>query len=69
MSFDEKYQAGESYKTSKEDTSSLLDNPEKLVADLMKDFAGVRSQASPAELLGLVKQLLQKGQPLDDKKG
>jgi hypothetical protein len=69
MSFDEKYQAGESYKTSKEDPSSLLDNPEKLVADLMKDFAGVRSQASPAELLGLVKQLLQKGQPLDDKKG
>ncbi|SPJ72098.1 related to linoleate diol synthase [Fusarium torulosum] len=69
MSFDEKYQAGESYKASKEDPSSLLDNPEKLVADLMKDFAGIRSQASPAELLGLVKGLLQKGQPLDDKKG
>ncbi|KAM0207497.1 hypothetical protein ACHAQD_012015 [Fusarium lateritium] len=69
MSFDEKYQAGESYKTSKEDPSSLLDNPEKLVADLMKDFAGVRSQANPAQLLGLVKELLQKGQPLDDKKG
>ncbi|UZP35518.1 hypothetical protein NXS19_003334 [Fusarium pseudograminearum] len=70
MSFNEKYQAGESYKdTSKEDPSSLLDNPEKLVADLMKDFAGVRSQASPADLLALVKQLLSKGQPLDDKKG
>jgi hypothetical protein len=69
-SFTEKFQAGESYKdTSKEDPSSLLDNPEKLVADLMKDFAGVRSQASPADLLALVKQLLSKGQPLDDKKG
>jgi linoleate 10R-lipoxygenase len=70
MSFNEKYQAGESYKdTSKEDPSGLLDNPEKLVADLIKDYSGVRSQASPADLLALVKQLLQKGQPLDDKKG
>jgi hypothetical protein len=69
MSFNEKFQAGESYGDSKEDPSSLLNNPEKLVADLMKDFAGVRSQASPAQLLGLVKELLQKGQPLDDKKG
>lgn len=69
MSFNEKFQAGESYGASKEDPASLLTNPEKLVADLMKDFAGVRSQASPAQLLGLVKELLQKGQPLDDKKG
>jgi linoleate 10R-lipoxygenase len=70
MSFNEKFQAGESYKdTSKEDPSGLLDNPEKLVADLIKDYSGVRSQASPADLLALVKQLLQKGQPLDDKKG
>ncbi|KAF5572016.1 Psi-producing oxygenase C [Fusarium pseudoanthophilum] len=69
MSFNEKFQAGESYGGSKEDPASLLNNPEKLVADLMKDFAGVRSQASPAQLLGLVKELLQKGQPLDDKKG
>lgn len=69
-SFNEKFQAGESYKdTSKEDPSSLLDNPEKLVTDLMKDFTGLRSQITPPDLLALVKQLLQKGQPLDDKKG
>ncbi|KAF5026379.1 hypothetical protein F66182_1507 [Fusarium sp. NRRL 66182] len=69
MSFSEKYQAGESYKDSRDDASGLLADPEKLVADLVRDYAGVRSQASPAQLLALVKGLLQKGQPMDDRKG
>ncbi|KAF4461846.1 hypothetical protein FALBO_11355 [Fusarium albosuccineum] len=69
MSFNEKFQAGESYASEKKDTEALLNDPVKLAADILKDYAGVRSQASPAQLAELIKELLSKGVPLDDKKG
>ncbi|KAK7422650.1 hypothetical protein QQX98_001438 [Neonectria punicea] len=69
MSVNEKYQAGETYGEARKSSSSLLDDPAKLAADLLKDYAGLRSQVSVTEVAGLIKELLQKGQPLDDKKG
>lgn len=69
MSFNEKYQGGESYSDPKKSSANLLFDPAKLAADLLKDYAGVRSQASLADIADLVKELMSKGQPLDDKKG
>ncbi|KPM36966.1 Psi-producing oxygenase A [Neonectria ditissima] len=69
MSVNEKYQAGETYGEGRKSSSSLLDDPTKLATDLLKDFAGLRSQVSVPEVAGLIKELMQKGQPLDDKKG
>ncbi|KAI1106136.1 heme peroxidase [Jackrogersella minutella] len=68
--YKEKFQAGEAYgDTEKESTDFSFSDPAKIAADLLKECEGLRSQASPAEIAGLVKELLQKGKPLDDKKG
>lgn len=69
MSFDEKYQDGEAYGDAKKAPSNIFADPLKLATDLLRDYAGVRNQASLPELLGLIKELLNKGEPLDDKKG
>ncbi|KAM5353671.1 hypothetical protein ACJ41O_000321 [Fusarium nematophilum] len=69
MSFNEKFQAGESYGEARKGSSSIFSDPLKLAQDLLKDYAGVRSQASVTDIVGLIKELLQKGEPLDDKKG
>lgn len=67
--FNQKYQAGESYGEDRQSSSSFFADPAKAAADILKDYVGIRGQTTPAELLGLIKELLQKGQPLDDKKG
>ncbi|KAK1593424.1 linoleate diol synthase [Colletotrichum navitas] len=69
MSFDQKFMAGETYGDERKSSASFFSDPTKVATDLLKDYAGLRSQTSPAELAGLIKELLQKGQPLDDKKG
>ncbi|OTB05819.1 hypothetical protein M426DRAFT_56178 [Hypoxylon sp. CI-4A] len=69
MSYHEKFQAGEAYGDEEKDTSSIFSDPAKLAADILKDCDGLRTQVSPPELVGLIEELLQKGQPLDDKKG
>ncbi|KAI3317044.1 heme peroxidase [Xylariaceae sp. AK1471] len=70
MTSDEKFQAGEAYGDErKQSASSFLSDPVKVATDLLKDYAGLRSQASPQEIAGLIKELTTKGQPLDDKKG
>ncbi|CAM1509632.1 Fc.00g033710.m01.CDS01 [Cosmosporella sp. VM-42] len=69
MSFYEKFQAGEAYGEGEKSSANFFSDPAKIAADLLKDYAGLRNQASPAEIAGLVKELLQKGEPLDDKKG
>ncbi|ROT36144.1 heme peroxidase [Sodiomyces alkalinus F11] len=70
MSSNEKFQAGEAYGEARHESSgSLLDDPLKIATQLVKDYAGVRSQASIPELAGLIKQLRSKGEPLDDKQG
>lgn len=70
MSFNEKFQAGESYGDAKTGSTSLLDDPIKLATDIIKEYAGVRTQASIPQLAELIKELtIEKGKPLDDKKG
>lgn len=69
MSVNEKYQAGESYGTERKSATNLLNDPTKLATDLLKDYAGLRGKVSVSDLVGLLAELTQKGQPLDDKKG
>lgn len=69
MPFDEKFQAGEAYGDEEEESTSFFANPLKVATDILKECEGVRSQASLPELVGLIKELLHKGEPLDDRKG
>lgn len=68
-SSNEKFQAGASYGDDEKSSTNFFSDPVKVAADILKDYASVRSQTSQAELVGVIKELLQKGQPLDDKKG
>ncbi|KAJ0122549.1 prostaglandin g h synthase 2 cyclooxygenase pgh2 [Diaporthe amygdali] len=68
-SLTEKFQAGESYGDDEQDHSNFFSDPVKVAADILKDYVSVRSQTSQAELVGVIKDLLRKGEPLDDKKG
>lgn len=69
MTYNQKFQAGESYGDERKSTSNFFSDPTKVAADLLKDYVGLRSQTTPAEIAGLIKELTQKGEPLDDKKG
>lgn len=65
----DKFQAGEAYAEEEKKSSNFFSDPVRVATDLLKDYAGLRSETSPAELAGLVKELLQKGEPLNDKNG
>lgn len=65
----QKFLAGDTYGDERKTSANFFSDPAKLVADILKDYTSVRSQTTQAELVGVVKELLQKGQPLDDKKG
>jgi hypothetical protein len=69
MAPDDKYQDGETYRDASKDTGPVysLDDPTKIVQDLVKELASVRKEVTPVELIGIVKSL--KEHPLDDKKG
>ncbi|KAL0943400.1 linoleate diol synthase [Colletotrichum truncatum] len=69
MAFNTKFQAGESYGDERNASSNFFADPAKVAADLMKDLVGLKNQISIVELTGLIKELLSKGEPLDDKKG
>lgn len=66
----EKFQAGEAYtEPQKQSDADFFADPVKVATDLLKDYAGLRSQASIPEIVELIKELMNPGQPLDDKKG
>ncbi|KAJ3562058.1 hypothetical protein NPX13_g8709 [Xylaria arbuscula] len=66
----DKFQAGEAYEDPpKQSDEDFFSDPVKVATDLLKDYAGLRSQASVPEIVELIKQLMNPGQPLDDKKG
>lgn len=69
MSFTEKFQPGESYGDPRKAAGGILADPLKLATDLLKDYSGLRSQASVKEIAELIKEVLSSGEPLDDKKG
>ncbi|PHH71179.1 hypothetical protein CDD82_6708 [Ophiocordyceps australis] len=68
---EQKFQAGEGYQEASGTVSSanLRDNPVQVATDLLRDYAGLRSQASVPEIVGLINELVRPGQPLDDRKG
>ncbi|KAI0116392.1 heme peroxidase [Nemania sp. FL0031] len=70
MSTEEKFQAGEAYADHpKQSSTDFLADPVKVATALLKDYAGLRSQASLPEIVELIKELTNPGEPLDDKKG
>ena len=66
MALVERFQAGERYGED-EDLAYSLDNPADLARGILKELAGVRTQVSLSELIGIIKTLKEK--PLDDRKG
>lgn len=69
MSFNEKFQAGEAYGDGQKTSDIALADPAQIAADLLRDYVGLRSQVSLPEITDLIKSLIEKGKPLDDKKG
>ena len=69
MSFNEKFQAGEAYGDVEDESTNFFADPLKVATAILKDCEGVRSQASLGEIVGLINELLHKGEPLDDRKG
>lgn len=70
MATEEKFQAGETYSDSPQQSSTdFLADPVKVATALLKDYSGLRSQASLTDIVELIKELTNPGKPLDDKKG
>ncbi|KAL7621367.1 hypothetical protein AAE478_008688 [Parahypoxylon ruwenzoriense] len=69
MPSDDKFQAGEAYGDAEQESTNFFADPTKIAKDLLKDCVGLSNQATLPELVGLIKELLQKGQPLNDKNG
>ncbi|KAI0415155.1 heme peroxidase [Xylaria grammica] len=70
MAAEAKFQAGEAYGDPRRDAAAdFLSDPVKVATELLKDYSGLRSQASIPEIVELIKELTHPGEPLDDKKG
>lgn len=68
--FNEKYQAGESYAdTPKPTKANFFADPARAAADIFRDCASAGLAISLPELVQLVKGLITKGEPVDDRKG
>lgn len=70
MSDEHKFQAGEDYAdVRKKSSASFLSDPVKVAQDLLKDYASLRSEATLTQVIGLIKGIMNEGDPIDDKKG
>ncbi|TDZ65292.1 Psi-producing oxygenase A [Colletotrichum trifolii] len=67
--FTQKFQAGEAYGDERKGSDNFFADPGRVAANLLKDCGGLSSQITLPDLTNLIQQLLQKGEPLDDKKG
>ena len=67
MSFETKFQAGESYGDATKEPAYSLDDPVHIAKELMKELVSVKSQVTLPEVVEIIQSLVQK--PLDDKKG
>lgn len=68
--FSEKYQAGESYADNPKPTkANFFADPVQAANDIFKDCVNARLAISFPELVQLIKGLITKGQPVDDRKG
>lgn len=66
---EEKYQAGESYAGEERKARNFFADPKAIATAILRDYASVRSKIKLHELIPLIKDLLKKGEPLDDKAG
>ncbi|KAI8944722.1 heme peroxidase [Xylaria longipes] len=69
MASGEKFQAGEAYGDPRKRTDNFLSDPVKVATGILKDLGSVGRQASIPEIVQLIKELVNPGEPLDDKKG
>lgn len=65
----EKYQAGESYADASKQTKAFSFDPATIAADMFKECISNGLPVSLPELTQLIKGLLSKGEPVDDRKG
>ncbi|KAI8959978.1 heme peroxidase [Daldinia sp. FL1419] len=69
MPSDEKFQAGEAYGDGDNGPTNYFANPTKIATDILADGKGLKGKVSIKELVNLIEELIQVGQPMDDKKG
>ena len=69
MGDNSKFQAGEEFGEGRPRPTKFLADPVAVATDLLKDYAGLRSEASLPQIVGLIKELMAEGEPLDDKNG
>lgn len=69
MPSDEKYQAGEHYGDAEKESTNYFADPTKIAKDILKDAVGLAGKVTIRDIVSLIEELVQVGQPLDDKKG
>ncbi|KHN98764.1 heme peroxidase [Metarhizium album ARSEF 1941] len=69
MSFEEKFQAGEAYGDPHKESSHLMADAADVAEYIWNHGAGVQKLTSRMEIMELIRELLHKGEPIDDKKG
>lgn len=68
--FTDKYQAGESYADTPMPTkANFFADPVKAAGEIIRDLVGSRLAISRTELIQLLRSLVTKGEPVDDRKG
>ncbi|KAI0110077.1 heme peroxidase [Daldinia grandis] len=69
MPSDEKFQAGEAYGDVEKGSTNYFADPTKIARDILKDGVGLAGKVTIKEIVTLIEELIQVGQPIDDKKG
>ncbi|KAH7311220.1 linoleate diol synthase [Stachybotrys elegans] len=70
MTFQQKYQEGESYGDARAPgKTTFLEDPVEIAKSILKDYVGARQAASLPELIGLVQSLMNDEGASDDRKG
>ncbi|TWU77015.1 hypothetical protein ED733_007618 [Metarhizium rileyi] len=69
MSYEKKFQAGEAYRDSRIEPSHFISDAADIAEHIWNHAAGVQNLASKKEIAALIRELLHKGEPIDDKKG
>lgn len=69
MSFEKKFQAGETYGDPRTESSHFMTDVADIAEYIWNNVVGVQNRTSKKEIIELLRELLHKGEPIDDKKG
>ncbi|KAF5138262.1 Psi-producing oxygenase A [Metarhizium anisopliae] len=69
MSFEKKFQAGETYGDPRTESSHFMTDAADIAEYIWNNAVGVQNRTSKKEIIELLRELLHKGEPIDDKKG